>query len=177
MHHQPSRGSIVTELAKGLTLDEVKELGIPDITEEMGEEDRQSRVRCATLALGTLQAALDQFRRDRERRDAGLPPLEVDRSRFPAALDRAGHMESTSWAPPVLPNHGNRPSRRLERWRRTSRLVTVNGIHLEIVHRGTWAKVGPDFRDALILFAGKELRAGSVEIHRRTRLGRARTPP
>ncbi len=70
-------GSIVTELAKGLTLQEVKELGLPEITEEMGEEIVKSRVRCATLALGTLQAALDQFRRDRERREAGLPPLEV----------------------------------------------------------------------------------------------------
>lgn len=70
-------GSIVTELAKGLTLDEVKELGIPEITEEMGEEIVKSRVRCATLALGTLQAAVDQFRRDRNRREAGLPPLEV----------------------------------------------------------------------------------------------------
>ena len=70
-------GSIVSELAKGLTLDEVKDLGIPAITEEMGEEIVKSRVRCATLALGTLQAALDQFRRDRERREAGLPPLEV----------------------------------------------------------------------------------------------------
>ena len=69
-------GSIVTELAKGLTLDEVKALGIPEITEEMGDEIVKSRVRCATLALGTLQAALDRFRRDRDRREAGLPPLD-----------------------------------------------------------------------------------------------------
>ena len=70
-------GSIVTELAKGLTLEEIKDLGLSEITEEMGEEIVKSRVRCATLALGTLQAALDQFRRDRERREAGLPPVEV----------------------------------------------------------------------------------------------------
>ena len=127
-------GPIVTELAKGLTLDEVKELGIPDITEEMGEEIVEV-VRCATLALGTLQAALDQFRRDRERRDAGLPPLEVKPFEVPArARPRGAH--GARRAPPVLPNHRNRPKRRLER-RRTSRLVTVNGIHLEIVHRGT----------------------------------------
>jgi nitrogen fixation NifU-like protein len=69
--------SIVTEMAKGLTLDEVKALGIPEMTEEMGEEIVRSRVRCATLALGTLQAALDQFKRDRERQEAGLPPLEI----------------------------------------------------------------------------------------------------
>ena len=70
-------GSIVTELAQGLTLDEIKELGLAEINDEMGEEVVKSRVRCATLALGTLQAAVDQFRRDRDRREAGLPPVEV----------------------------------------------------------------------------------------------------
>ena len=68
-------GSIVTDLAKGLTLAEIKDLGLEAITEEMGEEIVRSRVRCATLALGTLQAAVDQFQRDRERREAGLPPI------------------------------------------------------------------------------------------------------
>lgn len=69
-------GSMVSEMAAGLSLDEVKELGLSDITEEMGDEIVRSRVRCATLALGTLQAAVDQYRRDRERREAGLPPVE-----------------------------------------------------------------------------------------------------
>jgi nitrogen fixation NifU-like protein len=69
-------GSIVTEMAKGLSLDEVTELGLSEIIDEMGEEIVKSRVRCATLALGTLQAAVDQFRRDRARREAGLPPIE-----------------------------------------------------------------------------------------------------
>lgn len=69
-------GSIVTELAKGLSLDEVRDLGLSEIIDEMGEEIVKSRVRCATLALGTLQAAVEQFRRDRERREAGLPPIE-----------------------------------------------------------------------------------------------------
>lgn len=69
-------GSIITELATGMTLDDVKDLGLSTMTEEMGDEIVRSRVRCATLALGTLQAAVDQFRRDRERREAGLPPVE-----------------------------------------------------------------------------------------------------
>jgi nitrogen fixation NifU-like protein len=69
-------GSIVTELAKGRSLEEVTALGLDEIIDEMGEEIVKSRVRCATLALGTLQAAVDQFRRDRERREAGLPPIE-----------------------------------------------------------------------------------------------------
>jgi nitrogen fixation NifU-like protein len=59
-------GSIVTELIKGMTLDEVKALGTNTMIEEMGEEVVKSRVRCATLALGTAQAAVDQLRRERE---------------------------------------------------------------------------------------------------------------
>ncbi|MFN8591529.1 MAG: iron-sulfur cluster assembly scaffold protein [Thermomicrobiales bacterium] len=69
-------GSMVTEMATGLTLDAAKALGLPEITDEMGEDVVKSRVRCATLALGTLQAAIDQYRRDRDRREAGLPPIE-----------------------------------------------------------------------------------------------------
>ena len=50
-----------------------------------------------------------------------------------------------------------------------ARLETTDGVSLEIVHRGTWSHgLGPDFRDALILFNGRELRSGSVEIHLRT---------
>jgi len=51
-----------------------------------------------------------------------------------------------------------------------ARIDTTDGVSLEIVHRGTWSHgLGPDFRDALILFDGRELRAGSVEIHLCTR--------
>ena len=51
-----------------------------------------------------------------------------------------------------------------------ARLDTTDGIPLEIIHRGTWSHgLGPDFRDALVLFDGCELRAGSIEIHLRTR--------
>jgi nitrogen fixation NifU-like protein len=64
-------GSIITELIEGLTLDEVKELGTATMIEEMGEDIVKSRVRCATLALGTAQAAVDLYRRDRERAKLG----------------------------------------------------------------------------------------------------------
>jgi nitrogen fixation NifU-like protein len=67
-------GSIVSELAQGMTLDEVKNLGVETMIEEMGQDIVNSRVRCATLALGTLQAAVDQYRRERIRAAAGLPP-------------------------------------------------------------------------------------------------------
>lgn len=60
-------GSIVTELIEGKTLDEVKALGTETMIEEMGEDVVKSRVRCATLALGTVQAAIDEYRRDRSR--------------------------------------------------------------------------------------------------------------
>ena len=48
-------------------------------------------------------------------------------------------------------------------------LRTTTGQTVEVIHRGVWSNgFGPDFRDALLLFDGRELRAGSVEIHRRT---------
>ena len=68
-------GSILAEMAPGMTLDEVKALGLPTMIDEMGDDIVKSRVRCATLALGTVQAAVDQFRRDRDRAAAGLPPV------------------------------------------------------------------------------------------------------
>jgi hypothetical protein len=48
-------------------------------------------------------------------------------------------------------------------------LVTTDGRTVEVVHRGTWSHgFGPDFRDALLLFDGRELQSGSVEVHLRT---------
>lgn len=48
-------------------------------------------------------------------------------------------------------------------------LRTVAGETVEVIHRGIWSNgIGPDFRDALIQFDGRELRAGSVEVHRKT---------
>ena len=58
-------GSIIAEMIEGMTLDEVKKLGTETMIEEMGQEVVKSRVRCATLALGTAQAAIDQLRKDR----------------------------------------------------------------------------------------------------------------
>lgn len=48
-------------------------------------------------------------------------------------------------------------------------LRTVDGREVAVIHRGAWTHgFGPDFRDALILFDGRELRAGGVEVHLRT---------
>ena len=78
-------GSIVAELVEGMTLDEVKGLGLSTMVEEMGEDVVKSRVRCATLALGTIQAAIDQYRRTQIR--AGLAADE-------AALAAAARFEN-----------------------------------------------------------------------------------
>ena len=60
-------GSIIAEMIEGMTLDEVKELGTATMVEEMGKDVVNSRVRCATLALGTVQAAIDEYRRNQIR--------------------------------------------------------------------------------------------------------------
>lgn len=70
-------GSIIAELATGMTLDEVRELGVDTMKDEMGDDIVKSRVRCATLALGTLQAAAKQLQSNRDRVAAGLPPLDA----------------------------------------------------------------------------------------------------
>lgn len=74
-------GSIISEIVTGLSLDEIKELGTHTMIEEMGAEVVKSRVRCATLALGTVQAAVDAYRNDR-RRDALARDAAEDLARF-----------------------------------------------------------------------------------------------
>ena len=75
-------GSIVAELTQGLTLDEVKDLGVATMIEEMGDDVVKSRVRCATLALGTLQAAVDEYRRNRQREALGVGATAAEPARF-----------------------------------------------------------------------------------------------
>ena len=60
-------GSIIAEMLPGMTLAEVQELGTSTMIEEMGEDIVKSRVRCATLALGTAQAAVEQLLNERKR--------------------------------------------------------------------------------------------------------------
>lgn len=55
-------GSMISEIIEGMTLDEVTNLGKDTMIEEMGDETVKSRVRCATLALGTAQAAVKSYR-------------------------------------------------------------------------------------------------------------------
>lgn len=55
-------GSMISEIIEGMTLEEVANLGKDTMIDEMGEETVKSRVRCATLALGTAQAAVKTYR-------------------------------------------------------------------------------------------------------------------
>lgn len=71
-------GSIIAEMVEGMTLAEVKELGTQTMMEEMGEDVVKSRVRCATLALGTLQGAVNLFEQNRQRTAAGIEPVIGD---------------------------------------------------------------------------------------------------
>jgi nitrogen fixation NifU-like protein len=72
-------GSIISEMIEGMTIDELKALGTDTMKEEMGDDVVKSRVRCATLALGTAQAAADAYRRERQRAAHGLAPVEKPR--------------------------------------------------------------------------------------------------
>ncbi len=70
-------GSIISEMIEGMTIDELKALGTDTMREEMGDDVVKSRVRCATLALGTAQAAADAWRRDQRRAADGLDSAET----------------------------------------------------------------------------------------------------
>jgi nitrogen fixation NifU-like protein len=70
-------GSIISEMIEGMTLAEVKALGTETMKEEMGDDIVKSRVKCATLALGTAQAAIDDLLRSRTK--AGLAAASAER--------------------------------------------------------------------------------------------------
>lgn len=55
-------GSIIAEMIEGMSLEDVENLGTHTMIEEMGEETVKSRVRCATLAMGTAQAAVKAYK-------------------------------------------------------------------------------------------------------------------
>jgi nitrogen fixation NifU-like protein len=67
--------SIVTELVDGLPLSEIEGMDYHAIVDVIGEEVAQTRPRCATLALGTLKAAIKKYRQDRLRESVGEAPL------------------------------------------------------------------------------------------------------
>ncbi len=69
--------SILLEQMEGKPLKAVDALDYNDMIEELGREVVSTRPRCATLALGTLKAAVKKYRIDR-RRESGDPHAEID---------------------------------------------------------------------------------------------------
>lgn len=55
-------------------LDEVLEMDYEDMIDQLGRETVESRPRCATLALGTLKAAVKKYQRQKLRAEHGLSP-------------------------------------------------------------------------------------------------------
>lgn len=54
--------SIIAEMAGGKTSAELDEIGYEEIVDLMGKEVVMSRVRCATVGIGTLKAGLKELR-------------------------------------------------------------------------------------------------------------------
>src|SRR5262249_21299140 len=56
--------SILTEMVQDAPLSQVDEMDFNDMIDELGREVVSTRPRCATLALGTLKAAIAKYRND-----------------------------------------------------------------------------------------------------------------
>lgn len=67
--------SILMEMVNGdkPSLEQILEMDYEDMVDVLGRETVSSRPRCATLALGTLKAAVKRHQRDKLRADHGLP--------------------------------------------------------------------------------------------------------
>jgi nitrogen fixation NifU-like protein len=63
--------SMLTEMITGKTLDEVQAMDYESMVDVMGREIVLPRVRCATLALSTLKAAVNDYRVQQQVSTAG----------------------------------------------------------------------------------------------------------
>jgi nitrogen fixation NifU-like protein len=59
--------SILTEMVSGKPLGEIDAMDFTDMIDHLGREVVNTRPRCATLALGTLKAAITKYRTDQIR--------------------------------------------------------------------------------------------------------------
>ena len=68
--------SILMEMVNGdkPALDQVLAMDYEDMVDVLGRETVSSRPRCATLALGTLKAAVKRYQRNKLREEHGLAP-------------------------------------------------------------------------------------------------------
>jgi nitrogen fixation protein NifU and related proteins len=71
--------SILMELVhdEDWTLQNILETDYTDMMDLLGREVVQTRTRCATLALGTLKAAVRRYLRDQRMAEAGLGPEDM----------------------------------------------------------------------------------------------------
>lgn len=75
--------SILTDLVENATLGEIEQMDYTTMVDVIGREVAQTRPRCATLALGTLKAAVKKYRADRVRESLGeAAPVEDVPERF-----------------------------------------------------------------------------------------------
>ena len=63
--------SILTEMVEGRPLAEIDDMDFNDMIDQLGREVVSTRPRCATLALGTLKAAITQYRNNKIRAELG----------------------------------------------------------------------------------------------------------
>ena len=61
--------SMVAEKYEGQPLEEIEEASTDDMIDEMGREVVVSRLRCATVGIGTLKGAIRQYRQDQIMKD------------------------------------------------------------------------------------------------------------
>ena len=73
------------------TFDEVLELSYEEMIDLLGQDIVGSRPRCATLALGTLKAAVKRIEMDRKLRAAGRTDEEIRAMRDALAAQAAGN--------------------------------------------------------------------------------------
>lgn len=76
---------------EGWSLDDVLSADYHVMEELLGSETVQLRPRCATLALGTLKAAVTKFKRDRLREEAGLAAVEAENAQYGIVTGEAAH--------------------------------------------------------------------------------------
>ncbi len=65
---------ILLDMVAGKPLDEVANMSAEALVDRLGREVVIVRLKCATLALNTLKAAIERHRRNKVRAELGLPP-------------------------------------------------------------------------------------------------------
>lgn len=83
--------SILAEMVheENWTLEDILNADYNDMMDNLGREVVQTRTRCATLALGTLKAAVRKFQRDRMLTEEGLEHL-IETGDVEAGLEQYG---------------------------------------------------------------------------------------